>query len=102
MAGTAPALSLDHAVFSVNATVRAGLMAAHQPSGVKPIGPAAADHQGFPAVASGLLADGTPRLRVVVAASSFRYADRVTGVLAGWNDGAARQAVVEFVERTGV
>jgi phosphoserine phosphatase len=32
--------------------------------------------------------------------SWFRYVECVTNVLATWNDGAARRAVVEFVERT--
>jgi phosphoserine phosphatase len=32
--------------------------------------------------------------------SWLRYVERVTNVLATWNDGAARRAVVEFVERT--
>jgi hypothetical protein len=35
-----------HAVFSVNARMRAGVMAALHPGGVKPTPPAAADHGG--------------------------------------------------------
>jgi phosphoglycolate phosphatase-like HAD superfamily hydrolase len=75
-------------------------MAAHQPIGVKPIGPAAADHQGISGCRISPARGRNPRLGVWYLPSSLRYADRVTDVLAGWNDGAARQAVVEFVERT--
>jgi len=38
--------------------------------------------------------------RVWLLPSSLRYIERVTNVLPTWNDGAARRAIVEFVERT--
>src|SRR5664279_1306627 len=43
---------------------------------------------------------GRSRGRGDVREPSPRQAGSVTGVLASWNDGAARRTVVEFVERT--
>ena len=53
-----------------NASIRADVRSAHHPIGMKRL------------------------------PSSCRYVDCMTDVLATWNEGAARQAVVEFVERT--
>jgi hypothetical protein len=46
MSGRRISPTQDRAVFLVNARMRAGVMDAHHPLGVKPIAPAAADHQG--------------------------------------------------------
>ena len=46
MSGRHISATQGHAVFSVNARMRAGVMAALHPLGVKPIRPVAADYQG--------------------------------------------------------